>query len=121
MSTKAARDVLVAASAVTTLVPASRITPIIRPQSITTPSITLQRIATVPQNHLRGDGDLDLHTVQIDSWADSYASALAIADACRTAMQSAGHVLTLEVDNYEPDVTPELYRVTQDWSVWTAV
>ncbi len=119
MADKIVRDVLVAASVVTALVPAERITPLVRPQSITTPAITLQRISLVPQNHLRGDGDLDSNVVQLDVWAESYVSARAIADACRTALQTAGHVLTFENDDYEAETAPELYRVIQSWQVWT--
>lgn len=117
MAIKTVRDVLVAASAVTALVPAARITPLIRPQSIVVPAITLQRISTVPQNHLRGDGDLDDNSVQLDVWADSYLSARSIADACRTAL--AALAMTFENDGYEPETAPELYRVTQTYQVWT--
>lgn len=117
MADKVIRDVLVAASAVTVLVPAARITPLIRPQSITIPAITLQRVSLVPQNHLRGDGDLDDNSVQLDVWSDSYESARAIASACRTAL--AGFSMTFESDDYESETAPELYRVTQTYQVWT--
>ena len=117
MADKVIRDVLVAASAVTALVPAARITPLIRPQSITVPAITLQRVSLVPQNHLRGDGGLDDNSVQLDVWADSYVSARAIADACRTAL--AGFSMKFENDDYESETAPELYRVTQTYQVWT--
>lgn len=119
MAIQTLRTVLAAAGAVTALVPAERITPLIRPQSIDLPSITLQRVSQTPVDHLRGESNLDSNQVQLDVWADSYATARSIADACRTAGVAANHRMTFEGDGYEPDTDPELYRITQTWAVWT--
>lgn len=119
MAIETVRNVLVAAGAVTALVPASRITPLIRPQSITIPAITLQRLSLIPSNHLRGSGAADANLVELNVWADSYASARSIAAACRTALQAATFAMTLETDSYEEGVYPELYQITQTWQVWT--
>lgn len=120
MAVKLAGDVLRADAATTALVPASRITPIIRPQSITTPAITLQRISKTPQNHLRGWGTLDANLVQVDVWADSYLVARNIADTARAALQAATYIMDSELDDYDEDVDPPLYRITQTWQVWTS-
>ena len=119
MSVKVARDVLVAASAVTALVPADRISPLVRTQGFGLPAITLQRISMTPSNHLRGDGLADANRVQVDIYAETSASALAIAAACRTALVAAGHRLQNELDDYEQEPLPVLYRVTQEFSIWT--
>lgn len=115
------RAVLVAASAVTDLVPATRIEPLRRTQSLAVPAITLQRVSTVPFNHLRGDGDLDANLVQLDVIAGDYTAARLIATACRNALQDAAarHVMQSEIDGYESETDPELYRITQTWSVFT--
>ena len=118
MAIQAVRDVLAASGAVIALVPASRIEPVRRTQALAAPAILLQRISVVPQNHLRGDGDLDACVVQLDVFATTYAATRSIADACRSALQAAGYLMTLEVDGFEPDVDPELYRLSQSWQVW---
>jgi hypothetical protein len=119
MGIRAVRDVLVASGAVTALVPADRIEPIRRTQSIAVPAIVLQRISVTPQNHLRGNGGLDANLVQLDVYASTYSTTRAVADAARAALEAGGFVMTSEVDGYEPDVDPELYRLTQSWQVWT--
>lgn len=121
MSVKVLRDALVASSAVTALVPASRITPLVRPQTSAVPAILLQRVSTTPQNNLVDDGALDGNAVQLDIYAETYAKALAIAAAIRTALR-----LTFQCDSeidafeFETDseTDPELFRITQQWSVW---
>lgn len=119
LGVETARTVLVNAPAVTALVPASRIEPVHRAQALGVPAIVLTRVSLVPSNHLRGDGRADANRVQLDIFAATYAGAIAIASACRDALVAAGHSLQLEVDDYEPDVTPNEFRVTQDYSIWT--
>lgn len=113
------RAVLKNASAVTTLVPATRITPLRRPQGFSIPAITLQEIAVTPFNALTGYTGLDMTMVQLDAFADQYTPAHQIAAACRTALEAAGHLMQSQNEGYEPDTDPELYRVTQTWSVFT--
>lgn len=119
MAIEVVRNVLVASGAVTALVPASSIEPVRRTQASPAPCIVLQRVSVVPENHLRGWGKLDANQVQLDVYATTYAGARAIADACRTALQDAGEIMTSEVDGFEPDVDPELYRLIQTWAIWT--
>lgn len=113
------RAVLIAAAPVIALVPATRITPLIRPQTLSIPAITLQRVSSVPSNGLRGYAGLDDNLVQLDVYSDSYATSRSVADACRTALQTAGHIMNSEIDLYESEVDPELYRLTQTWQIWT--
>lgn len=118
MADKVVRDVLVAAGAVTALV-STRISPLIKSQGVTPPAVTIRRGTLEPQNHLRGDGDLDKNTVMVDSWATTYVGARAVADACRTALLAAGILLQGEFDNYEPGIDPGLYNISQEYLVWT--
>jgi hypothetical protein len=118
MAVKTARDVLLAAAPVTALV-GTRISPLVRAQDLQLPAVTLQRVVVTPTNHLRGDANLDANRVQLDAYAATYAAARTLADACRDALVAAGHLLQTELDSYEPDVDPELYRVTQEYLIWT--
>lgn len=117
----AVRAVLVAAAPVTALVPAARIEPIRRTQSFDTPAITLQVVSKIPVSHLRSSSGLDECVVQLDVWALNYTSARTIADACRSALQAGSYLMNSEIDSgHEPETDPELFRITQSWSVFTS-
>lgn len=121
MSVEVVLAALKASAGVTAIVgsgASARISPLMKAQGITPPAVTLQRIAVAPVNHLRGHGGVDAVRVQVDSYADSYSGVRALATACRTALQTAGHLMVSEIDNYEPGVEPALYRITQDFQVW---
>jgi ornithine cyclodeaminase/alanine dehydrogenase-like protein (mu-crystallin family) len=96
----------------------ARISALMKTQGITIPAVTLQRISLEPQNHLRGHAGLDSVRVQVDSWEHTYAGVRALADACRSALQDADHVMLGEIDNYDPETDPGLYRITQDFQIW---
>lgn len=113
------RAVLIAAAPVIALVPALRIEPIRRTQSTTIPAITLQRVSTVPFNHLRPSPNLDANLVQLTVIDDSYTDARSAADACRAALEAAGFSMQSEIDGYESETDPELYQIIQTWSVFT--
>lgn len=119
MAISQVRSVLVAASAVTALVPADHIEPIRRGQSITLPSVTLQRVSVTPFNGIAGFVSVDANLVQLTVIDDSYTDARSIADACRTALQDGGYLLQSELDGHEPETDPELYEIFQTWSVFT--
>ncbi len=110
---------LSASGAVTALVPATRITPLQRPQGSAIPAITLQRISTAPFNNFVDDGGLDSNLVQIDYYGDDYTALKTIADTCRTTLYAADIQMESEIDAYEPDTDPELYHITQTWTVFT--
>src|SRR4051812_8690627 len=74
--------------------------PLVRPMTFPPPAATLQRIAGTPQNSLRGDSGLQYDRVQLDAWGLSLADAQAVADACRKAINAAGHILERESDNF---------------------
>jgi hypothetical protein len=120
MAVATVRAVLVAAAPVIAIVPEERIEPVARTQALAVPAITLQRVSSVPFSHLRGNGALRLSSVQVDCYAGDYTSARALADACTTALDAAGFTLQSEFDGgLESEPDPELFRVTQTWSVFT--
>lgn len=121
MSVGTVRAALVAAAPVTALVPEARIEPLRRTQSFAVPAITIQVTSRIPYNHLRAGGALYRYLDQVDYWATNYTAARAIADAGLAALEAAGHLMESEIDSgHEPETDPELFRITQIWSVITA-
>lgn len=121
MSVEACLAILVADASVTAIVGTgsnARISPLIKSQGISPPAVTLQRVSVDPQNHIRGHGSLDSVSVQVDSWAVTYAGVRALATACRNAIQASGVLMTSEFDNYDPETDPGLYRITQEFQFW---
>src|SRR6185312_2375759 len=119
MTVAIARAVLVAAAPVTALVDAERIEALRRTQTFAVPAITLQEVSLTPYNHLRGSSGLDAYSVQIDSYAETYTGALQVAAAVRTALEAAGHLLQQQLEQSEPENNPELFQITQTWSVYS--
>lgn len=117
MAIQTLATILEASTAVMALC-AGRISPMIKQQSTDLPAVVLERTAVNPVNNLDGYAGLDENQVQVESRALTYKKARALADACRTAIQAAGHVMNSEFDNYEPSVDPGEYCITQVYSVW---
>lgn len=116
MAVQAIRTILMADAAVVALV-GQNVEPVRRDQATPLPSVVLQRVSLVPANHLKGAPTLDENRVQLDVFAETYAAARQIADACRAALEAADVVMDRENDNFEPDVSD--YRITQDYLIWT--
>jgi hypothetical protein len=117
MSVKLVADLLAASGAVSAIAGA-RIGPIRRSQDTLLPAVTITRTDVNPVNGLSGSHNLDEERMQVDVWAETYAEAVALASACRSAMQAASHVYQGEFDGYEPSTAPGVYRITQEYSVW---
>lgn len=111
--------VLVAAPAVTSLVPAARIQAIRRTQSYPVPGITLTSVVETPFEHLRSSAGLNLSQMQVDCYGVTYTQALEIAVAVREALEAAGHVFRNQIERNEPETDPELFLITQTWSVYS--
>jgi hypothetical protein len=116
MAVKTVRDILVADSAVTSLV-GQRISPVLTAQDTTLPYVILTRVSLAPMNNITDPPSLDSNRVQVDSFSETYAQARQVADACRAALEASNVTMESEFDNFEPDVSE--YRVTQDFLVWT--
>lgn len=118
MTVKTVVDILKADSGVAALV-AGNVFPLIRPQNFKPPAVTAQNIQGVPANSLQGDSGLESYSIQVDCWALQYQDALALATACRKAINLAGHLLDRESDNFTDEAELSgVFRITQEYSVW---
>lgn len=111
--------ILLATPAVAALV-ADRIVPLLRPQEMALPSITLRRVVMTPTNSLGGDEGLDNTRLQIDSLDDNYDGARQVADAVRAAMKAAGIQLINEID-VDSSLLPVgvANQIIQEFEVWS--
>lgn len=122
---KAIIDILLADAAVTALV-GTRVYFATAPQAPVLPYIVMYRISAPRVHSLEGPSGLAAARIQIDMYAKSGASARAVGEAVRVALdcfrdeQSGVNlqcVLLLdEMDGYSED--PELRYVTHDYRVW---
>ena len=119
MSVKMIKDILAGNTAVTALV-SDRVFPLVRPQNLTLPAITLQRVISTPANIInRAVAPIDHDRLQLDAWDATYAGARALADACRSAINQAGYTLETELDDFnEGAALSGVYRIIQEYSVW---
>lgn len=100
------------------------------PQGATLPCLTVQRIDTprvLTHDSSGSTGDLAHPRFQFDAWATTYASAKAITDALRAALNghkgATGTGVTInaalvqdEAPNYDPET--ELQSVRSDYVIW---
>lgn len=119
MSVQVIHGVLAAAGPVTALV-GDRIEPLER-KEYTMPAAVLSQIGLDPVNALDGWAGLDSNLVQVDAWASTYAGALTLAQACRTAIEAAGHLMQPNSpDAFDPLAQlGGVYRVSYQYLVWT--
>lgn len=98
---------------------ADRIYPLKLPQGATLPAVTYQRITADHGGSLGGDtSNCDRVYMQINCWASTFGSALALADAVRAAFQ-ASSAKTMPIDttqDYDDDVA--MYRYILDYYIW---
>lgn len=100
---------------------ATRIYPVLLPLSVVMPAICYQTIATTPQNGFDGNHSLDQVRAQVDSWSTTLTEAQALAAAVRAAMAVAP-LYGLPLMSFEDyDSETQLYRVVQDFSIWSTV
>jgi hypothetical protein len=102
------------------------------PQGATLPCLTYQRISTarLTAHDISGSAGTAHARFQFDAWATTYASAKAIADALRAALNGYKGTITSGADSVvvqaalidgessEPDVEAGLARVRSDYFVW---
>jgi hypothetical protein len=91
------------------------------PQDTAYPSLTYQRISTIPVYSLSGYSNYENARIQIDSWATGYSAVKTLARNLHKAMSSATAfkaVMESETDEMDPELN--IYRVSQDYSCWQA-
>ena len=84
------------------------------------PCIVYRRVTGEVAPALEGDGTLQSPVVQVDSYAQTYREAQALADAVKTAMQAetAQFRATFESDDEDFVDDLRLYVVSADYQVW---
>lgn len=119
MTVQIAHDVLAADSTVVALA-ADRISPL--DHKDTYPAVVLTKISVDPVNALDGWAGLDYSIVQVDAQATTYAAADQLAQACRAALQTAGHLaLQSPSDTIEPFINLDgVYQVSNQFGVWSS-
>jgi hypothetical protein len=118
VSTKAIADALAGDAGVTALV-SDRISPVLKSQGQVLPAVTVTSVSSTPENALGGYDGLDTVRVQVSAWAATYIEAVALAMACRTALQAAGFLCVLDgVEDYEP--ATKTHQILQDWVLWNS-
>jgi len=118
MSIQIVYNVLSVDSAVIALV-GTRITPVERKDYIY-PAVVLTEYELDAVNALDGWGGTDHSVIQVDSWGTTFSQADAVAAACRTALQNAGHLLQpSSTHNFDPLAQlGGVFRVSNQFSIW---
>lgn len=108
---------LIADSTVTGLVSA-RIYPFGEaPQGVAYPYVTWQVITALPENCLSSVPPVDAYGVQIDVWASTVASCLAVAEAVRDKLELSAHMTAFGGTERSSDT--RAYRYRMDFQFWT--
>lgn len=130
MSEAAILALLKASAAVTALVGSgsnARIYAMTAPQRVTTPYVTYQRISGERWRTMDGPTGMAQPRIQVDAFATTYAGTKALGTAVRQALDGyrgtiggvrvGGIAIMTDMDLYESDVDPKLYRVSMDFMV----
>jgi hypothetical protein len=100
----------------------TRIYPMESKQADIAPYITYERVGAGTLHTMRGALDEGLPRLQVNCWADTYASAKSVARAVRTALNGydIGSVAMRFLDDRDL-MNPDSLRkgVAQDYSIWT--
>lgn len=97
----------------------NQVYPMIAPQDVVSgPYITYQNIVNAPEYSLSDGITINNTRMQIDCWADDYATVKTLANSVAVAMQAAPftNVPRSSRDAYEAPV--KKYRVILDYSLW---
>lgn len=96
-----------------------RVYPLQAGQDQTTPYVIVTETVTDPQNHLLGPSGLDRCEVDVNCWARTFSDAEDVAAACRTAMESAGHLCIGRItDFFDGTLDPSFFRSGRIYQVW---
>ena len=95
-----------------------RVFPNVVPNNVQKPYVVYARVSSAPENTLADGALIENTRLQVDCFDTTYAAALALAEAVKTAITSSPitHVLLLEQDQFEPEAL--LHRVILDFSIW---
>lgn len=91
--------------------------PMVAPEKPTAPYAIYFEVNNAPEMSIANVLSIENSRIQVDVYCKTYAEAQTKADAIRTAMIGIGAIPLSAGDLYESEV--KLYRVTQDYSVWS--
>lgn len=97
----------------------TRIYPLHMARGATFPAVVYTRVSGARINNLDGE-NIQNPRYQVDVWADDFDSAMAIAAQVALAFAGASFQAVFIADRHEHDGTMDLYRVSMDFSVWSA-
>jgi len=85
------------------------------PQDVAQPYVTWQMVSGVPENSLADAPDIDRCTLQVNCWHPTSAGIVTLATAVRAALETAGHVTGVPID--QRDTATKLYwiAIQMDW------
>ena len=108
------QDIFTALAAVA----AGRVFPNIAPNNVPKPYVVYARISSAPENTMADGAPVKNTRLQVDCFDTTYAAAVALAEAVKSAMKNSAitHLLLLEQDQFEPEAL--LHRVILDFSIW---
>jgi hypothetical protein len=111
------QDIFTILSGVANLGP-SRVFPNIAPGNVPKPYVVYARVSSAPENTLANGSPIDNTRLQVDCFDVTYAGAVQLAEAVKTALAASAmtHLLLMEQDQFEPDAL--LHRVILDFSIW---
>jgi hypothetical protein len=106
----------------------NRITWNTRPQLSAVPAIVLTKVSSIRDYHMAGSSGLVTTRVQVDCWALTFASAVAVARAVRVALSGStfsdsgvevqGAFLDGERHFFEEATAERFHRVSLDFEIW---
>ncbi len=108
------QDVYAALSAVA----GGRVYPNVAPNNVAKPYVVYARVSSSPENTLGDGSPIDNTRLQVDCYDNTYALAVALAEAVKSALRASSitHLLLQEQDQFESDAL--LHRVILDFSLW---
>jgi hypothetical protein len=119
MPLQIAHDVLVADATVTSLV-GDKVHPKLAPQGTSYPYVILRVATTDPVTALDGWAGLDRNEITVDAYALEEAQAEFVANACRSALEAAGHLCRgRSGDDFDFQTDATAFRVGFVHQVWS--
>jgi len=85
------------------------------PQNVAKPYVVWQFVGGTPENFLADRPDMDGSTVQFDVYATSSASARAVAEALRYAIELRAYVTFIRGEGRDPETMNYTYGFDSDW------
>ena len=88
------------------------------PQDVTLPYAVWQTIGGGPENYIDCAPDIDLFTIQFDTYAETASSARQAAEVLRDAIEPYAHIVSWRGESRDTDTNHYRYSFDVDW--WAA-